>query len=229
MNIPEFKLVLIGDGGVGKTTFVKRHTTGEFEKKYVASIGVDIVPIVFDSSDGPIKFNIWDTAGQDKHGGMKACYYIKADCAIIMFDVTSRVTYTHVPFWHHDLDEVCGDIPVVLVGNKIDYKEEHKVKEKQITYHRKKGIPYIEISAKSQYNYEMPILNLARRMMKNNNLQFVEAAAPQPPPEFQYDWATKQKNEYERKAAAVIPLPEDDGEDLHASHQSLGMRRRLGS
>ena len=50
MNIPEFKLVLIGDGGVGKTTFVKRHTTGEFEKKYVASIGVDIVPIVFDTS-----------------------------------------------------------------------------------------------------------------------------------------------------------------------------------
>ena len=64
-NVPEFKLILVGDGGVGKTTFVKRHLTGEFEKKYVATLGVEVHPLLFHTNRGPIKFNVWDTAGQE--------------------------------------------------------------------------------------------------------------------------------------------------------------------
>ena len=63
--MPEFKLILVGDGGVGKTTFVKRHLTGEFEKKYVATLGVEVHPLIFHTNRGPIKFNVWDTAGQE--------------------------------------------------------------------------------------------------------------------------------------------------------------------
>ena len=62
---PEFKLILVGDGGVGKTTFVKRHLTGEFEKKYVATLGVEVHPLNFHTNRGAIKFNVWDTAGQE--------------------------------------------------------------------------------------------------------------------------------------------------------------------
>jgi GTPase SAR1 family protein len=62
---PEFKLILVGDGGVGKTTFVKRHLTGEFEKKYVATLGVEVHPLQFHTNRGPIKFNVWDTAGHE--------------------------------------------------------------------------------------------------------------------------------------------------------------------
>lgn len=84
--VPEFKLVLVGDGGVGKTTFVKRHLTGEFEKKYIATlgnlfnltklnqIGVEVHPMVFTTNHGPIKFNVWDTAGQEKLGGLRDGY-----------------------------------------------------------------------------------------------------------------------------------------------------------
>ncbi|KAL6062113.1 hypothetical protein STEG23_009834 [Scotinomys teguina] len=99
----QFKLVLVGNGGTGKTTFVKRHLTGEFEKKYVASLGVEVHPLVFHTNRGQIKFNVWDTAGQEKFGGLRDGYYIQAQCAIIMFDVTSRVTYRNVPNWHRDL------------------------------------------------------------------------------------------------------------------------------
>jgi GTPase SAR1 family protein len=69
-EIPEFKLILVGDGGVGKTTFVKRHLTGEFEKKYVATLGVEVHPLLFHTNRGPIKFNVWDTAGQE----VRKCY-----------------------------------------------------------------------------------------------------------------------------------------------------------
>merc|ERR1712051_697130 len=102
-EMPTFKLVLVGDGGVGKTTFVKRHLTGEFEKKYVATLGVEVHPLVFHTNRGPLRFNVWDTAGQEKFGGLRDGYYIQGQCAIVMFDVTSRVTYKNVPNWHRDL------------------------------------------------------------------------------------------------------------------------------
>ncbi|GFW85455.1 GTP-binding nuclear protein Ran [Trichonephila clavipes] len=138
-GVPTFKCVLVGDGGTGKTTFVKRHLTGEFEKKYVATLGVEVHPLVFHTNRGAIRFNVWDTAGQEKFGGLRDGYYIQGQCAIIMFDVTSRVTYKNVPNWHRDLVRVCENIPIVLCGNKVDVKD-RKVKAKSIVFHRKKNL-----------------------------------------------------------------------------------------
>lgn len=146
-EIPTFKCVLVGDGGTGKTTFVKRHMTGEFEKKYVATLGVEVHPLVFHTNRGPIRFNVWDTAGQEKFGGLRDGYYIQGQCAIIMFDVTSRVTYKNVPNWHRDLIRVCENIPIVLCGNKVDIKD-RKVKAKSIVFHRKKNLQ-VSIFSKS--------------------------------------------------------------------------------
>lgn len=67
----EFKVVLVGDGGVGKTTFIKRHISGEFEKKYIATQGVEVSSITFSTNHGPIRLNLWDTAGQEKLGGLR--------------------------------------------------------------------------------------------------------------------------------------------------------------
>jgi GTP-binding nuclear protein Ran len=73
---PKFKLILVGDGGVGKTTFVKRHRTGEFDKKYVATMGVEVHPLPFYTNLGSVIFSCWDTAGQEKFGGLRDGYYI---------------------------------------------------------------------------------------------------------------------------------------------------------
>lgn len=78
-DVPTFKCVLVGDGGTGKTTFVKRHLTGEFEKKYVATLGVEVHPLVFHTTRGVIRFNVWDTAGQEKFGGLRDGYYIQVN------------------------------------------------------------------------------------------------------------------------------------------------------
>ena len=85
----------------------------------------------------------------------------QGQCAIVMFDVTSRVTYKNVPNWHRDLVRVCENIPIVLCGNKVDIKD-RKVKAKSIVFHRKKNLQYYDISAKSNYNFEKPFLWLAR-------------------------------------------------------------------
>jgi GTP-binding nuclear protein Ran len=219
---PEFKLILVGDGGVGKTTFVKRHLTGEFEKKYVATLGVEVHPLDFHvgkdnpnggvgtQSLGRIRFNVWDTAGQEKFGGRRDGYYIQGQCAIIMFDVTSRITYKNVPNWHRDLTRVCEGIPIVLTGNKIEIKD-RKVKAKQITYHRKKNLQYFDISAKSNYNFEKPFLWIARKLCGEEKLKFIEAPALAPP-EFVISQQEQANLEQQLAAAAAAPLPEDDEE-----------------
>ena len=89
-EMPTFKLVLVGDGGVGKTTFVKRHLTGEFEKKYVATLGVEVHPLVFHTNRGALRFNVWDTAGQEKFGGLRDGYYIQGLYKLIKWRAFSR-------------------------------------------------------------------------------------------------------------------------------------------
>nr|XP_040247861.1 GTP-binding nuclear protein Ran-2 isoform X1 [Aegilops tauschii subsp. strangulata] len=243
VDYPSFKLVIVGDGGTGKTTFVKRHLTGEFEKKYermcglflvsllhlyclacimakkfnisppppppfAATIGVEVHPLDFTTNCGKIRFYCWDTAGQEKFGGLRDGYYIHGQCAIIMFDVTSRLTYKNVPTWHRDLCRVCENIPIVLCGNKVDVKN-RQVKAKQVTFHRKKNLQYYEISAKSNYNFEKPFLYLARKLAGDPNIHFVEAVALKPP-EVTFDLAMQQQHEAELAAAAAQPLPDDD-------------------
>lgn len=211
-EIPQFKLVLVGDGGTGKTTFVKRHLTGEFEKKYIATLGVEVHPLQFHTNFGTICFNVWDTAGQEKFGGLRDGYYIQGQCGIIMFDVTSRITYKNVPNWHRDLERVCENIPIVLCGNKVDVKE-RKVKTGAVTFHRKKNLQYFEISAKSNYNFEKPFLWLARKLVGNPTLEF--AAAPAlAPPEVQVDEQLMAQYNAELQAAAAAPLPDEDDGDL---------------
>jgi GTP-binding nuclear protein Ran len=211
-DMPTFKLVLVGDGSTGKTTFVKRHLTGEFDKKYVSTMGVGVDILVFHTKHGPIRFDVWDTAGfrwvsLDGYDG----YWIQSQCAIMMFDVTSRSTYKSIPNWHRELVRVCKNIPIVLVGNKVDIKD-RKVKAKSIVFHRKKNLQYYDISAKSSYNFEKPFLWLARKLIGDPNLEFVAYPALLPP-EVQMDPQWQMRVEQEYNEAQNTALPEDD-EDL---------------
>ena len=93
-----------------------------FLKYFLATLGVEVHPLTFTTNFGTICFNVWDTAGQEKFGGLRDGYYIQGQCGIIMFDVTSRITYKNVPNWYRDLERVCENIPIVLCGNKVDVK-----------------------------------------------------------------------------------------------------------
>jgi len=169
----EFKIVLVGDGGVGKTTYVKRFLTGEFEKKYVATLGVEVHPLDFHTNYGTVRFNMWDIAGQEKFGGLRDGYYILSQGAIVMFDVTNRLSYNHVERWYNDVIKTHENIPVILCGNKVDIAN-RQVLPRQINFHRSKDMTYYDISAKSNYNFEKPLLDLARKLTGKEDLQFTE-------------------------------------------------------
>lgn len=175
-----FKVVVVGDGGVGKTTWLKRHRTGEFEKRYIATMGVEVHTLTVHTNHGPIFFKMWDTAGQEKFGGHRLKGYAQgAEAAIIMFDVTSKLSYLSVDNWFIQIRDICGNIPIVLCGNKCDVPG-RKVLAKNMTFHRLNAIPYYDISARSNYNFEKPLLYLATRLT-GKNIAFTEAPALQPP------------------------------------------------
>ena len=209
-NDNTFKLLLVGDGHVGKTSFVSRHLTGEFPKKYDPTLGVAVKTLDFHTNRGPLKFRCWDCAGQQSW--TQDGYYIKGQCAIIMFDVCSRLSYKHVSNWHRDITRVCGNnIPIVLVGNKVDLRcgDRGEVTAKSITFHRKKNQPYFDISVKSNYNIEKPFLWLARKLAHDPQLSFVEAPYVPPPP-IQMDQNQIQQMQQDLQAASRVILPDDD-------------------
>ena len=86
----------------------KCHRFAQFEMKYVPTLGVEVCPLAFNTTAGPVVLNVWDCAGVEKFGGLRDGYYIQAQAAIIMFDVTSRLSYEHVPAWWRDVERVCG-------------------------------------------------------------------------------------------------------------------------
>jgi len=124
--------------------------------------------------------------------------------------VTDRVTYRNVPVWYRDVDRVCGRIPIVLVGNKVDTKD-RKVKAKTITFHRKKNIHYFDISARSNFNIDKPFLRILRDLTGDQGLELTEEPA-HAPKELLMDAAHIQEMERATIEAANALLPDDDEE-----------------
>ncbi|KAK5163053.1 GTP-binding nuclear protein gsp1/Ran [Saxophila tyrrhenica] len=237
-GILTFKLVLIGDGGIGKvssmvlihvgqqlrlrlapseeqmlkvaynrqTTFVKRHETGELRKTYIATQGAEVRQLRFATNRGPIQFDVWDTAGQEKFGPLRETYYHGAQCAIIMFDLTAPTTLRNIPSWTYDARKGRQyDIPIVVVGNKVDMTGE--ITLEQIARYAQ-GEKICILSAKSNFNYEKPFLILLRRLTQNPTLKFVKPPALVPP-EVQLESAAVKKLEEEVQEAAITPLPDE--------------------
>jgi GTP-binding nuclear protein Ran len=155
-----YKIVIVGDAGVGKTSLITRHKTGEFYMKYTPTIGVDVIPVHFLTNYGEIQFDVWDPAGQEKLNGMYDSYYHEADGAIAMFSGNGRVTLRNLSKFMNDIKKIAGDIPISICGNKCDVPN-------QIIGHG-----FDVISVKNNVNIDTPFLNLARQLTGHDDLVF---------------------------------------------------------
>ena len=165
-----FKIVLLGDGGTGKTSFLRRFTTGHFEHKYIATLGHEVHHLLFNTNYGTVLLDCWDTAGQEMFGFAERCCH-NTDGAVLFFDLGSKTTYKNLPKWHQKLLQVTGPIPLVVCGNKMDRPARTVL---HIKVHQQwPDTAYYDVSAKSNYYYEKPFLSLLRRLMGKPDLQFV--------------------------------------------------------
>lgn len=170
----DYKIILIGDGGCGKTSFVNCLRKGEFSGKYIPTQGVDVSPITFNTNHDTITFKIWDCAGQEKFGGLRDGYYIGAQGVIIMLDLTSKLTLRNMEHWVKDVGRVVGeDVPVIVCGNKIDALN-RKLTEEMIKEVLPKTVPYFNVSAKINHNVQTAVLELAKKLTDHSDLEFID-------------------------------------------------------
>ncbi|CAL0322264.1 unnamed protein product [Lupinus luteus] len=157
-----FKCVLIGDSGVGKSNLLSRIAKDEFHLDSKPTIGVEFAYRNIKIKDKLIKAQIWDTAGQERFRAITSSYYRGALGAMLVYDITRRVTFVNVRKWLHELrDSENEDMLVILVGNKSDLGQSREVeKEEGEMFAKTKGLCFMETSALQNLNVEEAFLQM---------------------------------------------------------------------
>ena len=144
-----FKVVLIGDSGVGKSNLLSRFTKNEFNLESKTTIGVEFATKTIEWGDKIIKAQIWDTAGQERYRAITSAYYRGAVAALLVYDITKQHTFQNVEKWLQELKDYADDnIVVMLVGNKTDLANLRAVKtEDAQAFAEENELAFIETSA----------------------------------------------------------------------------------
>jgi len=162
-----FKLVLIGDTGVGKSCLLLRFADDAFTESYISTIGVDFRFRTVKVDGKTVKLQIWDTAGQERFRTITSAYYRGADGIIMVYDVTSAESFEHVGDWLGEVDRYASEGTCkLLVGNKSDMETKAVTTEKAKEYADSLGVPFLETSAKNATNVEEAFLTMAGELIR---------------------------------------------------------------
>src|SRR3990170_7923477 len=119
-SIPVFKVLMAGDGAVGKTSLIRRFCEGKFEESRVSTIGVDFQTQRVELPGGTVKLSIWDMAGQDRFHDIRQGFYRGSRTAALVYDANAPVTLQNLPRWREEILAVVPDLRFVVVANKVD-------------------------------------------------------------------------------------------------------------
>ncbi len=119
-EVTSIKIIILGDGTVGKSSLAQRFAKGTFSDEYKKTLGVDFLMKRKEVDNSLIEFLIWDTAGQEYYDSITKRYYKGANAAIVVFSVDNKESFESVNKWRDKIISECGRIPIVLVRNKID-------------------------------------------------------------------------------------------------------------
>lgn len=146
-QLPVYKVIVAGDGGVGKTSLIRRFCEGKFEASRVMTIGVDFQTETVNIQGRRIRLSIWDIAGQDRFGSFRDMFYRGAKSAALVYDVTRPESFDNLAVWHKDILKVSPGTPMILVANKIDLPDHKVSREDAEAWGKSLGMPFLETSA----------------------------------------------------------------------------------
>lgn len=156
-----FKYILLGDSGVGKSTYINQNINNEFNPSMGTTIGVDFLGKVLEINNDKIKIHIWDTAGQETFKCIVNSYYRDAIGVLVFYDVNNRQTFTNVEKWINELKSCNNLHKIAIIGNKIDMQ-----KDRQISYEegeelaRRYDALFWEVSVKNNTNIQESLYDL---------------------------------------------------------------------
>eukprot|EP00388_Colpodella_angusta_P003467 GDKJ01012220.1.p1 GENE.GDKJ01012220.1~~GDKJ01012220.1.p1 ORF type:complete len:215 (+),score=55.80 GDKJ01012220.1:23-667(+) len=166
-----FKLLLIGDSGVGKSCLLLRFSDDNYSDSYISTIGVDFKIKTININNKTVKIQIWDTAGQERFRTITCAYYRGAHGIIVVYDVTDRESFLNVKNWMSEIDKHAAPTTLrLLVGNKVDLASKKQVTtEEGQALAEEFGIPFMETSAKCSTNVTDAFRTMASQIMENLN------------------------------------------------------------
>ncbi|EEY68812.1 Rab6 family GTPase, putative [Phytophthora infestans T30-4] len=165
VNVPQiaplakYKLVFLGDQGVGKTSMITRFMYDTFDNAYQATIGIDFLSKTMYMEDRTVRLQLWDTAGQD----LIPSYIRDSSVAVVVYDITNRASFLNTSKWIEDVRTERGqDVVIMLVGNKTDISDRRQVSiEEGSDKAKEENVMFIETSAKAGYNIKALFRKLA--------------------------------------------------------------------
>ena len=175
-----FKVVLIGESNVGKSNLLSRFTRDEFNLESKSTIGVEFATKSITTNGKVIKAQIWDTAGQERYRAITSAYYRGAVGALLVYDISKRVTFENMERWLQELkDHASQEIVIMLVGNKGDLRHLRGVgQDEALAFAEKHSLAFIETSALESTNVEtafMRLLSEIYSVMSSRNITDTDA------------------------------------------------------
>ena len=147
------KLLLLGDSSVGKTSILLKYISNKFDESSISTVGVDYMDKIIDYNKFKIKLQIWDTSGEEKFRTITKNFYRNADGLLVVFDLTKKESYDHIRSWINEAKENNDKLKTLLIGNKLDLKDERIVAiDVAKQFAEKNNLKYIETSAKDGTN-----------------------------------------------------------------------------
>ncbi|XP_014662424.1 PREDICTED: ras-related protein Rab-35-like [Priapulus caudatus] len=172
-----FKLLIIGDSGVGKSSLLLRFSDDVFTGNFITTIGVDFKIRTVDIDGEKVKLQIWDTAGQERFRTITSTYYRGTHGVVVVYDVCSGDSFANVKRWLHEIDQNCDNVCRVLVGNKCDDPHNKVVlTEDANRFADQMGIQLFESSAKENINVEDMFNAITRLVLSVKKEQLAHAA-----------------------------------------------------
>ncbi|KAF2898564.1 hypothetical protein ILUMI_07609 [Ignelater luminosus] len=167
-NTQNFKVVLLGEGCVGKTSLVLRYVEDKFNSNHISTVQASFLNKKLNIEGKRVNLAIWDTAGQEKFHALGPIYYRSSNGAVLVYDITDEDSFQRIKSWVKELRKMLGtDICLVIVGNKTDLeKDRHVSLEEAETYASKVGALHFQTSAKLNQGIEEMFLTLTQKMLE---------------------------------------------------------------
>ncbi|GAB1228228.1 hypothetical protein ENUP19_0380G0056 [Entamoeba nuttalli] len=181
-----FKIVILGDSSVGKTSLLQQYITKTFAEQTKSTVGADFITREIDIDGKIIALQIWDTAGSERFCSLGPVFFRGADCCILVCDVTNESTFEHLDDWKKQLFQSLSfedltNFPFVVVGNKSDCSdEERQVSFEKLSHWGDGKYIYFECSAKTGWNIDNIFIEIATLLKEKQKINFSMNEAIEP-------------------------------------------------